>query len=111
MNTIKKQFLTDTDNTGRFIVKSNRTGITYYVEPLSEGTKRSWGDLIPGKDGQGTEGNYGSKYRGSINKEDSLITSENGFKNIEILNPGVSPLGTIHELDEIRYNEGFRSKA
>lgn len=34
MDDIKKRFLTNTDETGRFIVKSLTTGKTYYVEPI-----------------------------------------------------------------------------
>lgn len=37
MDDIKKRFLTNTDETGRFIVKSLTTGKTYYVEPIGNG--------------------------------------------------------------------------
>ena len=91
-----KRFFAESDHTGRFVVVSMRTGHKYYVEPL-DGKKVKWGDLNPatGK----VEGSYGSKYKGSINEKDSLITEENGFKNIKYLKPGQSPDKYIDELD------------
>jgi len=94
---LRKKFLTKTDDTGRFIVTSKRTGITYAVEPTGF-VKTAWGDVNPatGK----TEGKYGSKYRGSIDEKDSLITEENGFENIKMLDPGMSPLAYIDMIDD-----------
>ena len=43
---IQKQFFTDTDHTGRFIVTSIRTGRTYAVEPIGS-VKTNWGDINP----------------------------------------------------------------
>ncbi len=96
MRELNKQFLTETEHTGRHVVVSMRTGHKYYIEPL-DGKKVKWGDLNPatGK----VEGNYGEKYKGSIPEKDSLITKENGFKNIKCLAPGVSPARYIEELD------------
>lgn len=34
---ILKRFLTNTDETGRFVMKSRITGITYFVEPIYNG--------------------------------------------------------------------------
>ncbi len=67
MRELNKQFLTETEHTGRHIVVSMRTGHKYYIEPL-DGKKIKWGDLNPatGK----IEGNYGSKYKGSIPEKD-----------------------------------------
>lgn len=48
MDDIKKRFLTNTDETGRFIVKSLTTGKTYYVEPIGNGHPADWGDINPG---------------------------------------------------------------
>lgn len=39
------------------------------------------------------------KYRGSIDAKDSLITEKNGFTNIKMLEPGVSPLHAIDVID------------
>jgi len=92
----RKRFLTNTDETGRFIVVSQRTGRTYYVEPLA-GKKAFWGDLNPatGK----IEGHYGQKYRGAVPGTESMITKENGFSKIHDLEPGMSPMAYINHLD------------
>lgn len=95
---IKKRFLTNTDQTGRFIVKSIVTGITYYVEPIGTTHNAGWGDMDPAT--KKLTGTYGDKYAGCIEKEDSLITKENGFKNIQLLSEGVSPLSVINERDK-----------
>lgn len=94
---ITKRFLTNTDETGRFIVKSLVTGKTYYVEPIGNGRPADWGDINPAT--KEVEGDYGSKYTGCINEKDSLITEENGFHLIETLEPGVSPLSVIYQRD------------
>lgn len=93
---LQEKFLTNTDETGRFIVSSKRTGKTYAVEPIGY-TRTGWGDVNPAT--KKVEGEYGDKYRGSIAKEDSLITEENGFINIRTLEPGTSPLHAIEVLD------------
>lgn len=95
---IKKRFLRDTDETGRFIVKSLKTGRTYYVEPIdNSGHPSGWGDLDPVTKKFSSE--YGCKYTGSITEKESLITKENGFVNIKMLGEGVSPLSYIDEID------------
>ena len=97
-NDIRKKFLTRTDETGRFIVKSKRTGKEYYVEPLDNGLRSEWGDLNPAT--KKLEGEYGTKYKGSISEKESLITKENGFNNIITLPPGISPLEYIDKVDQ-----------
>jgi len=94
---LHSNFLTDTDHTGRFIVVSQRTGKRYFVEPIGN-VKTKWGDVQSYNTGVVT-GSYGDKYRGSIDKEDSLITEENGFENIRMLDPGQSPLACIDAID------------
>lgn len=96
MNNVKQQFLQNTDETGRFIVTSERTGKTYYVEPIGH-SGVSWGDMDPAT--KKVSGSYGDKYRGSIDAKDSLITEENGFKNIQMLDKGTSPLHAIEVID------------
>ena len=86
MDDIKKRFLTNTDETGRFIVKSLTTGKTYYVEPIGNGHPADWGDINPAT--KKIEGDYGQKYTGCVSEKDSLITPENGFKIIETLEAG-----------------------
>ena len=93
-----KQFLINRDETGRFIVKSNKTGKTYFVEPIDGDERTSWGDYNPiTKDFETS--NYG-KYKGSIRSEESMITKDNGFDKIYELKPGESPLDYIDRIDE-----------
>lgn len=44
--TVMKQFLTNTDETGRFIVTSKRTGKIYAVEPIGDPHVK-WGRSTP----------------------------------------------------------------
>ena len=77
----------DPDETGRFIVKSLVTGKKYYVEPIGNGhpaTKKVEG---------------GQKYTGCVSEKESLITPENGFKLIETLEAGMSPLSVVYQRD------------
>ena len=96
-------FLLNRDQTGRFIVKSERTGKTYFVEPIDGGERTVWGDYNPATKTFET-GNYG-KYKGSIRPSESLITEENGFEKIHELGPGESPLDYINRIDEEYYKE------
>lgn len=96
MEDITKRFLTDSEHTGRYIVTSVRTGKRYAVEPIGN-PRTNWGDVNPSTNK--VEGSYGEKYHGSVNPKDSMITQENGFKNIITLEPGVSPMSAIEFLD------------
>ena len=98
----KKRFLMNRDETGRFIVKSLKTGKTYFVETLDEGERTTWGDYNPVTKDFETS-NYG-KYKGSVKPEDSMITEENGFEKIHILSAGESPLDYINRIDDEYYN-------
>lgn len=93
---ILEKFLTGTDHTGRFIITSKRTGRRYFVEPIGD-TRPHWGDMDPAT--KQVSGDYGRKYRGSIDPEESLITEKNGFENIRILEKGTSPILAIEEID------------
>jgi len=42
------------------------------------------------------------KNKGSTEREDSLITKENGFKNIVTLKAGESPLAYIERIDTLK---------
>lgn len=103
-----KRFFKDRDHTGRYVVRSFKTGYSYYIEPLDGGERRDFGDINPatGK----IEGAYGEKYKGAIHPSDSLITEENGFKNIVLLPPGQSPEGYINGIDEQRYQDMLDGK-
>lgn len=91
------EFLKDSSHTGRFIVKSLRTGKTYYVEPIGD-PHTEWGSLDPATGKQMVKKGW-CKYKGSIEKDESLITLENGFDKIHDLPIGSSPLAYIDMLD------------
>lgn len=99
-NEVLKQFLTNTDETGRFIVTSQRTGKQYFVEPTfpRHFDKRAWGSIDPAS-GELMHKKGDGKYTGAIQPHDSLITEDNGFKNIITLDVGTSPLHAIEVLD------------
>lgn len=96
----RSRFLTNTDDTGRFIVISRRTGRSYYVEPIETAHTPKWGSVDPAtgnlmhKKGDG-------KFRGGVSPAESLITVENGFEpdKIHMLDRGTSPLHAIDVLD------------
>jgi hypothetical protein len=98
--TLRSRFLTNTDDTGRFIVYSPRTGRSYFVEPIEGAHTPKWGSIDPAtgnlmhKKGDG-------KYKGGIRADESLITVENGFApdKITMLDVGVSPLNAIDVMD------------
>jgi len=92
-----KRFLTNTDETGRFIVKSLVTGKVWYVEAIGSYSERTWGDVDPAT--KKITGTYGSKYTGSVTEKESMITEENGF-DVHTLKPGESPLEYIEMLDK-----------
>lgn len=83
--------------TGRYYV-TTKEGRTFWIEPIdNSGAHHStWGDVDPAS--KKVTGSYGEKHRGSIHEDESIITKENGFKNIAMLPPGVSPMGYIEEL-------------
>lgn len=99
----KKKFLTNTDETGRFIVKSKKTGKTYYVEPIDGKERTAWGDYNPATKTFETS-NYG-KYKGSVKPDESMITEENVFDKIHTLGEGESPLDYINRIDEEYYKK------
>lgn len=85
------------NTTGRFIVKSLTTGKKYYIEPIGNGRPADWGDINPAT--KEVEGNYGQKYTGCVSEKESLITPENGFRLIETLEAGMSPLSVVYQRD------------
>ena len=92
-----KRFLTNTDEPGRFIVKSHRTGKTYYVEPVGN-TRTHWGSIDPATgDLMNKKGH--DKYRGSVDEKDSMVTMENGFNKVHVLDKGTSPHHAIDVID------------
>lgn len=94
-NEVVKGFLVNSSETGRHIVTSFRTGKRYYVEPIGSGHS-NWGDLDPAT--KKMTGSYGDKYTGSVTEKESVITPENGFKNICLVEGG-SPYPMIEIMD------------
>lgn len=94
---VKHKFFTNTDETGRFTVTSSRTGKTYAVEPIGN-VKTNWGSIDPATGNLMNKKGH-DKYRGSVDAEDSLITEENGFTNIVMLDVGTSPHHAIDVMD------------
>ncbi len=92
---ILQRSLANTDETGRFLMKSRYTGIIYFVEPVYNGKTPEWGGLDPAT--KKLTGNYGSKYTSAVTKKESLITEENGFVNIGYFKG--SPFGAIEMRD------------
>lgn len=84
------------NNTGRYYIVDFKTGRKFCIEPLLDGEHTNWGDLNPST--KKIEGSYGEKYIGAIDRKDTIITENNGFKNIIELKPGESPDSYIQEL-------------
>ena len=55
------------------------------------------GDINPAT--KKVEGDYGQKYTGCVSEKESLITPENGFRLIETLEAGMSPLSVVYQRD------------
>jgi hypothetical protein len=91
-----KHFLTNRDETGRFLVRSLKTGKVYFVEPIEKVRPPDWGDVDPVT--KKTTGSYGKKYRGAVSEVESMITELNGFMNIETVKG--SPFSEIEKRDE-----------
>lgn len=106
-NENKDYELRPASETGRFVVHSFKTGKTYYVEPVGD-PHTKWGDVDPAT--KKITGEYGDKNRGSIDENESIITEENGFKNIVILPAGYSPISYIEELESRYIKEDAKNK-
>ncbi|MGJ8591541.1 MAG: hypothetical protein ACSHXF_03285 [Aquaticitalea sp.] len=92
-----KRFLSKTEETGRFVVSSKITGITYFVEVIDNGKPdKLWGDIDPAT--KKLTGDYGNKNAGAVKESDSLITESNGFINIETFKG--SPMGERDHRDK-----------
>lgn len=74
-----------------------KSGRKFCVEPIGD-VKTEWGNVTFGQK-KGLE-KVESKDTNTITEETSIITKENGFKNIAYLAPGTSPFGYIEALDE-----------
>jgi hypothetical protein len=95
---LHSKFLTNTDDTGRFVVYSQRTGRRYYVEPIETQHTPKWGSVDPAT-GELMHKKGDGKYRGGVSPKESLVTAENGFSIIHELGIGVSPHHAIDVID------------
>lgn len=93
----REKFLEGRDHTGRFIVTSERTGRSYFVEAIGD-PHSDWGSIDPAT-GKLMNKKGAGKYKGSVEEDESLIKEENGFVKIHELKPGISPHAYIEMLD------------
>jgi len=82
-------------DSGRYFITDIKSGRKFCIEPIGD-DRNNWGDYDPVT--KKYTGDYGQKHRGSIDESDSIITEENGFKNIVTLGPGESPDSYIEKL-------------
>lgn len=95
--TAMKNFLVNSEETGRHIVTSFRTGRRYFVEPIGSGRMADWGSVNPAT-GQMENKKGAGKHTGSVTESESMITEKNGFKNIHFVESG-SPYDVITQMD------------
>lgn len=111
MNTeVRKRFFENTSETGRFVVTSYVTGVSYFIEVIdNSGRPADWGSYNPAS-GKVEHKKGMGKYTGSITAKESLITEENGFKNIWDMPVGGSPFAEIDRRDKEYELQGVRAK-
>ena len=92
-----KDFLKNSDHTGRSIIVDIKTGRKFYVEPIDNFNRNSnWGDINPAT--HKVEGEYGKKYKGSVTESESMVTKENEFDYVIEVPVGHSVCSTINRL-------------
>lgn len=105
-----KRFMQNVDETGRFIVTSYVTGKKYFVEVIdNSGRPADWGSYNPATGNIEFKKGMG-KFTGSIPAKESLITEENGFKNIWLMPAAGSPYPEIERRDKEYELQGIRAK-
>jgi len=84
--------------TGRHLYIDEKTGRKFVIETIDNatGNHSEWGDIDPAT--KKVTGSYGTKHKGSVTDEESIITLENGFKNIHTIEAGTSPYSFIDKL-------------
>mgnify|MGYP006157122777 CR=1 FL=1 len=85
--------------TGRYFVRDRRSGRVFCVEPINRRDQKL-------DDQQWTNGGIDQVRGGAVLEDESIITPENGFKNITHLPPGTSPDGFIQMLLESQAEAG-----
>jgi len=77
--------------TGRYYIRDHKSGRIFCVEPINRRDQRlddlAW-----------SNGGIDPVRGGAIAEADSVITPENGFRNITYLPPGTSPDGYVDML-------------
>ncbi len=106
---VMKRFFENVDETGRFVVTSYVTGVKYFVEVIGDGRMADWGSYNPASGNIEYKKGMG-KYTGSITAKESLITEENGFKNIWLMPCAGSPFPEIERRDKEYELQGIRAK-
>ena len=99
MSDLDKRFLENGSDTGRHIITSLVTGKKYYVEVIGSTRPADWGSIVPGTNELAVKKGW-AKHAGAIEKEESMITEENGFVKIEIFKEGQSPYEEISRRDK-----------
>lgn len=86
-------------DTGRYFIIDQATGRKFCIEPISQRNEKLTDKIMTngGTDGK-AEKNKSQPLGGSIYEEDSIITPENGYKDIVTLKAGTSPNGYIEWL-------------
>lgn len=98
-NNFTQKFLVNSEETGRHIVVSFRTGRKYFIEPIGEDRMADWGSYNPSS-GKIENKKGAGKYTGSVLPEESIINPENGFTNIHFIESG-SPYSIIDKIDSL----------
>lgn len=83
-------------STGRYYVVS-KAGRKFCVEPIAARDQKIDGHVFT-NGGIGGNETKNKQLGGSVREEDSVITKENGYKNIITLPPGHSPNGFIERI-------------
>jgi len=95
----KQNFIVNSEETGRHIVVSFRTGRKYFIEPIGYDRMADWGSYNPSS-GKIENKKGAGKYTGSVLPEESMIKPENGFTNIHFIESG-SPYSIIDKMDSL----------
>lgn len=69
-------------DTGRYWVRDMKTGRVFCVEPISERGQQASATVFTNGGIDGTEVKKGFAKGGSVPRDESIITPENGFKHI-----------------------------
>jgi hypothetical protein len=77
--------------TGRYFIRDRQSGRVFCVEPINPRDQKL-------DDLNWSNGGIDAVRGGAVREEDSIITSENGFRGITFLPPGTSPDGYVEML-------------